>query len=42
MLEAVHLLGLAYLLQKLLDENLLQHFMEHTILVIQLKNFIIL
>ena len=34
--------GLAYLPQKLLEENLLQHSMVLTISIIDLKNFIIL
>ena len=42
MLEVEHLLGLVYLQQRLLEENLLQLFMELIILVVKLKNFIIL
>ena len=40
--EAGRQLGLAYLQQKLLEENLLQLFMVPIILKTQLKNFIIL
>ena len=40
MLEVEPLPGLAFWPQNLLEENLLQHFMEHIILIINLRNFI--